>query len=147
MNLAETIVARLLNEEHFDVRQRPDLYEPKGTKDPKGRDVFRVCSRCEAEYGADKQYIKDETISMSHGQCRFHVIQQYVQDLGFTQEQAEVKVSHDAPPNWREILGEPAGLESPSPEQQGYGTVWNPHKEAAPPPKATFWATSGSGGV
>jgi hypothetical protein len=120
MDLAHAIVAKLLNEEHFDVHEHPELYEPLNKVNPAGFAIMRVCNMCEAEFGADKQYPLNVVIS--HGLCRRHAMQQYMQYLGYTPEQAEAKVPQDAPPDWKKSL-------------QTAGTA----------PKATFWATSGSG--
>ena len=125
MNLAHFIVSRLLNEEHFDVLQRPDLYRPTGATDPKGRKVYQVCTNCEVQYGADKQYPPD--VSVSHGICRRHYVSQMVSQLGFTPDAAAAKYTGAGPVDWQEVLG---GVPSTTPS-----------------PKATFWATSGSGGV
>lgn len=121
MTLPETIVARLLNEEHFDVHQHPELYLPANKTGSDGKPIVRVCSMCEKEFGADRVYPQD--VELSHSMCRRHIKQQWVDYMGLTPEQAEAKVSQDCPPDWQEALGEPAGV--------------------AAPPKATFWATSG----
>jgi hypothetical protein len=144
MNLAETIVARLLNEEYFDVHQRPDLFLPANGVDSSGRKIVRVCGECEKEYGSDRQYPSD--VSMSHGPCLRHAARMYMSQLGYSEEQARAKVAgKSAPPDWSEALGQ--AKEQADPQQQQHAIVWNPHKEDATPPKATFWATSGSGGV
>jgi aconitase A len=89
MNAAERIVSVLLDgagNVHFDVRQRPDLYEPLGKKDSQGRDIMRACPQCEQEYGADKNYGAD--VWISHAPCHRHAAQTYMQYMGFTREQA-----------------------------------------------------------
>ena len=147
MNLAETIVARLLNEEHFDVHQRTDLYTHTGQTTPDGRKVINVCMNCEAEYGADKQYPPD--VSPSHGLCMRHLLARFTgPPFNWSLEMAKTKVAPGPRAvDWAEVLGpskEPPQAAAP----RGSGSVvWNPHKEDATPPKATFWATSGSGGV
>jgi len=146
MNLAETIVARLLNEEHFDVQQRTDLFLPTNGVDSSGRKIVRVCGECEKEYGSDRQYPPD--VSMSHGPCLRHAARMYVSQLGYSEEKARAFVAgKSAPPDWSEVLGPAKAQAAPQSQQQQHAIVWNPHKEAATPPKATFWATSGSGGV
>jgi hypothetical protein len=126
VNIAHLIVARLLNEEHFDVHEHPELYRPTDQDDGKGRQIVQVCAYCEKEYGADKVYPPD--VGPSHGYCRRHLIQQYVQTLGFTPEQAAAKLANaNPPPDWQEALGEPVGA------------------AGGAPPKATFWATAGGG--
>jgi len=121
MTLPETIVARLLNEEHFDVHQHPEIYRPTSGTHPDGRKIVDTCGYCEAEYGADRQYPPD--VAVSHGMCGRHQIEMRVNNLGYTPEQAAAKVTPNAAPDWQEALGAPAG--------------------AAAPPKATFWVTSG----
>jgi hypothetical protein len=126
MNLAETIVARLLDEMSLDIRQHPGLIQPTGKIDQHGKRIHRVCSYCEAEYGSNKQY--PPGVSMSHSVCTRHLVQQFMSDLGYTREEAMSKIPPgDSPPDWQEVLGD-----SPA---------------VAAAPKATFWATSGSGGV
>jgi hypothetical protein len=161
VNIADRIVAVLLDgagNVHFDVHQRPDLYEPTGKTNKDGLKVVRVCTNCEAAYGSDKQYPDD--VSMSHGMCRQHAIQQLMQHVGFSREEAEAKVDSlgSKPcPNWQQVLGLTT-LDSPNPSQGKWtgggfpgspaaGDWPKPPAKACTMPKATFWATSGSGGV
>lgn len=133
---------------HFDVHERPDLYFPLGKTDPKGRKVVVTCTYCEAAYGADKQYPDD--VSVSHGICPRHTIQTFVRDLGYTPEEAAAKVSpSNHTPDWQKVEGLTT-LDSPNKPQQKWTGGGFPGSPAAgdwpkPAPKATFWATSGSG--
>jgi len=157
MNAAERIVSVLLDDAgnvHFDVHQRPDLYLPTGQTTPKGQKVVVVCANCEADYGADKQYPPD--VSVSHGICPRHTIHRFMSDLGFTREQAASKVSPtNKTPDWRQIEGLTT-LDSPNkpqgewkgggfPGSPAAGDWPKPPAKACTIPKATFWATSGSG--
>jgi len=149
MNLAETIVARLLNEEHFDVQQRTDLYVPTGQQTQDGRKVMGVCMSCEAEYGADKQYPPD--VSMSHGLCMRHLLARFTgPPFNYSLEKAKTKITPgERAVDWSEVLGPSKEPPQVVPPRGSGSVVWNPYKEeqATPAPKATFWATSGSGGV
>jgi hypothetical protein len=142
MNLAETIVARLLNEEHFDVHQRTDLFRDTGKVTGDGRKVVEVCGNCESEFGSDRKYPPD--VSMSHGLCARHVVQMYSAVMPL--EQARTKVRPDnKTPDWHAVLGDSKQPPKAAPPKGSGSVVWNPYKEeqATPAPKATFWATSG----
>jgi hypothetical protein len=85
MSTADRIVDILLGEAgtvHYDVHEHPELYRPTGSQDPKGRKIVEVCANCEGEYGSDKQYPPD--VSVSHGICQRHTIEMRMSMLGYS---------------------------------------------------------------